>query len=108
MPEISTRVCILQRIIQAVAITVETLAEIRQLYVVIGGKETAESRVVEAAVHIDEPKLWHHLMSGISMTEVQAVDSDRLLAPDIVLSGKDHIAIFTIEACDAALMTRGL
>jgi hypothetical protein len=71
--QLSVWICIFQRIIQAVAITVETLAEIRQLYVVIGGKETAEDGVVEAAVHVDEAELGHHLMACISTVEVESV-----------------------------------
>ena len=84
MQKLSVRICVLQRVVQAIAISVEALAIVGLLHVVVGREEAAEQRVVEAAVHINQAIFGQHFVAGVAALECNGVRTDRGLAPDVV------------------------
>lgn len=89
MPELPTRVLILQRIINAITVPVETLGEVGHLYEVVGREETSQHGVVEATVHVDESELGQHLMSCIAALEMDSVLRDGLFPPCVIVRLED-------------------
>ena len=70
-PFLPRRVCILQRIIEAIRIGIVVLRVLLILDVGVGREETAEGRVVETGVHIDEAEGREMLMPCIATTDKQ-------------------------------------
>ena len=90
MPKISARVCILQRIVKTVAVTVKVLAIVWTLYIVVGTEEASKNRVVQTTVHVNYVKLREHLMTCIATVQTNTILSNGLPTPCIV-AGIEHL-----------------
>ena len=62
--DIPTRVSKPQWVVEAIRISVEGLRVVCVLYNYVGGEHAADERVVQAAVHVDEPKVVVVLVHG--------------------------------------------
>ncbi len=60
MPEFPAWVIVLQRVVQAVAVSVEVLAVPRLLHIVVGAEEAGGDGVVEPAVHVYQAEVVQH------------------------------------------------
>ena len=57
---------IFKRVVKAIAVSVVALCEARKLNIVVRTEESAQQRVIQASVHVDDAELRQHLMSRIA------------------------------------------
>ena len=74
------------------------------LSVVVGREEQTEGGVVDAAVHIDESALPHHLVAGVAALEGEGVHRHRLPSPGVIRGLEDIAALRVGDGDDAALV----
>ena len=104
--EVATRIRILQRIVQTIAVAVEALAVVWQLHVVVGTEEATEHGIVQTTIHIDDAEIGKHFVTRITAVQVDVVTRHRLLAPSVVRGFEHFLAVVVDNAQDAAEVVR--
>ena len=99
--EIATGVCVFQRIVQTVVVSVEVLAVVGHLHIVVRTEEPTPHGVVQPPVHVDDVELAKHLVPRVAAVQPDGIERYRLLAPRIVGGIEDLRAVLIHNAEDA-------
>ena len=65
------RVCVHHRVVPAIGVAVESLGGERILHLRVGGEETADDRVVEAGIRVDDTETVVMLVAGEPAAELE-------------------------------------
>lgn len=71
LEEEAIRVCVSERIVEDVGVSVEVLRRVGFLDVRINGEEASDDCVIDTAIHVDEADLFEMLMLGEAAIEVR-------------------------------------
>ncbi len=82
--EVAARVRILHQIVQAVRVSVEVLAVVGHLHIVVGTEEPTQHGVVQPPVHVDDVELAKHLVPRVAAVQAYGIERNSLSAPRIV------------------------